>query len=110
MTGGLPNESAIPVIALQETMRRHNISALTHNDTNLYSKSRNSYNFIDSMNKSYTGDEDTSSLSSFTQIRNYMVRTDMERYNRKHKDTTLMKDLNKDEAQKMLRSATREIK
>lgn len=105
------NESTIPSVTLQETIRgHHNTSALTQNDTSLYYKSRNSYNFIDSLNRSYTGEEDTSSLSSFTQFRNYLVKTDMERYDRKHKDTSLTKDLHKDVAQKMLRSVTREIK
>lgn len=85
------------------------VSSLTYDNRNLY-KSRNSYEIYDS-NSSYIKEcDEMSNLSSFTQIRNHIGRTDIDRFNKKHKDTTLAVDRNKDFAGNLLQSATREIR
>lgn len=84
-------------------------SSLTYDNRNLY-KSRNSYEIYDS-NSSYTRENDeVSNLSSFTRLRNYIGRSDIDRFNKKHNDTTLTLDRNKDFAGNLLQSATREIR
>lgn len=96
---------------LPESLRnRNNISTLTYDPENSYSRTRQSLGLHNLSSNTYIREEDNSSLSSFTQFRNIQVKKDIEKYTRNYLDSSFSREKKQTDMKQMLRSACRELK
>lgn len=83
-------ESAVPGLRILDDLRGiNNISTMTYDTPNMYTRTRNSVAFHNMSYNQQIRERDSSSLSSFTQIRNHMLRSDIEKFNRSKVDTSI---------------------